>query len=414
MSEARALESAAQSLAAEVGGHVGLVLDDAVIHVENVEAAIRRGVGVDGTEALVGGGEEVFTFDGVGAGDFAAGVRDLDGFDQLGGRFTDEGPVLILGGELVTAVDDGAAGSGGVGELEGFGIDGVAIVSVVGGDVGAVEAGGDASGEDGVGTGAAGDVGLDFDGVISKEKVGHDAVANQQGAVGVMVEAAEVVLGDAPLATEGGFLRDEFSIDPLVSGVGLGVVHPVVESGHHAVGLVLDVASFGIGLIDDDGVTLWLVAITRDEVEAFLIGEENAIGDEGDGAREEEFFEEDGALVYRAVTGGVLEDDDAAFGDVLGGAVNVCHVATHFGDPHSAPIIEGEGDGFIDERFCNDRFDGEVRMDGEGLEGVLNGEDGSFWNENLRHDVAHFVMVLVVAILGDGHGGGSGKEESCQ
>ena len=50
-----AVEFPRQGLVTEVGGHVGFVLDDAVIYIEQVDGTIGRVVEVDGAETFVGG-----------------------------------------------------------------------------------------------------------------------------------------------------------------------------------------------------------------------------------------------------------------------------------------------------------------------------------------------------------------------
>ena len=55
----RRLQLAFDDVVAQVLGHVGHVLDDAVVHVDDVERAVRGSREVDGTEPLVGRGQEL-------------------------------------------------------------------------------------------------------------------------------------------------------------------------------------------------------------------------------------------------------------------------------------------------------------------------------------------------------------------
>ena len=48
------VQTAAHNLFAEVGGDVGSVLDNSMIHIENVEGIIWCGVGIDRSKSLVG------------------------------------------------------------------------------------------------------------------------------------------------------------------------------------------------------------------------------------------------------------------------------------------------------------------------------------------------------------------------
>ena len=103
-------------------------------------------------------------------------------------------------GVVVAAIDDGAASSGGFDEFVGLGVDGVVFVTVEGRDVGAVEAWSDAARIDFIAADAGRDAGFKFYRFVSFEKVREGAVSDKEGAVRVMIEAAEVVASDAPLA----------------------------------------------------------------------------------------------------------------------------------------------------------------------------------------------------------------------
>ena len=128
VSVARSLQFAAEDLLAQIAGDVGLVLNDAVIHVENVEAAIRGGVGVDWPEALVGGGEEFLFTIRVIAGERAVAVPDADRLDKIPAWFSDESRSVGLGRKIVAAINGQSGSAGGIDELVGLGIDGVAEI----------------------------------------------------------------------------------------------------------------------------------------------------------------------------------------------------------------------------------------------------------------------------------------------
>ena len=413
---AGAVESAADVLFAEIGGDVGLVLDDAVVEIDDVEAAIGGGDGIDGAEAFVGGGEEFLVAVRMVAGEFAVTIGDADCFDEVAAGFGDEGGAVGFLGELVTAVDGEAAGSGGVDELVGFRADGVAAVAVDLVDVAAVDAGSDADGPDCVGADPGAHAALYFGAVVAEDGVGEEKVADEESAVIVVVEAAEVVLAESPLATEVGALHDPFAVDLPVATVGLGVVDPVVEAGEEGVAFVFHVTAFGVVGINDDRFAGGLVAVAGDEVEVGLIGVEDAVIEEVDGAGEEDFVEEDGALVDGAIVVGVFEDDDAALGDFFTLAVDVGHVAAHFADPHTTVAVELEGDWFFDEGFCDDGLDREAGGDLKGFEGVVDLEDGCGRDFVLGDEGIHFLVAFAVAFLGEEGGWETedGEEEEAE
>ena len=118
------------------------------------------------------------------------------------------------------------------------------FVSVETGNIGAVEARSDATWVNGIATDTLGDAYLHFDALVSFEKrLGRTSVSDEHGAVGVEEETSEIVLTDSPLATERSRLFDELSMLVFVAISRLGVIHPVVDGGHHAVGFVLHVST---------------------------------------------------------------------------------------------------------------------------------------------------------------------------
>ena len=79
-------ELAGEVLLLAVGGEVGAVLEEAVVHVHDVQGAIGGVVKVDGAEAFVGGGEELPGGVGVLGGEGGVGVfREDVALDEVGG-----------------------------------------------------------------------------------------------------------------------------------------------------------------------------------------------------------------------------------------------------------------------------------------------------------------------------------------
>ena len=121
MSAARLVESTAQDLLAQVGGDIGPVLDDPVVHVEDVKGVVWSGIGIHRAEALVSGGEEFLLAEGVFANQLAFSVLVADGFDQVTSGLGDEGGSIEFFAEAVAAEDSEAGSAGGVDEFVGLG-----------------------------------------------------------------------------------------------------------------------------------------------------------------------------------------------------------------------------------------------------------------------------------------------------
>ncbi len=378
------------------------MLNDTVVKIDEVEAAIGCVVDIDGTEAFVGGCEEFLLAEWVGSFDVAIEIVDFDGLDHLGTGFTDERPAVEFFREVGTAIDHGTTSSGAVGQFKGLGVDGIALVAIEAGDVGSIKPRRDSAGVNGIAADPLSDTDLHFDALVSLEEIGENSVSDKHGAVGVEKEAPEVVLADAPLTTEGSGFFDELAVLKFVSVSGLGIIHPIVDGGHHPVGLVLHVAALGILGIKYLGFVLGFIVIVFDEVEILLVTEEDAAGDDGDGARKEDVVQEDGAFIDGSISGRVFEDDDAALWLVFGGSVNVGHVTAHFANPHTSTGVEGESDWFVDERLGDNRLDHEVFMNGEGLEGFVDIQDWSGRDEPVGDDLGHVFMTFAVSFLSVG------------
>ena len=76
-------------------------------------------------------------------------------------------------------------------------------------------------------------------------------------------------------------------------------------------------------VIDDDWVSIGFVIFGFYEIEFFLVAVEDAAGDDGDGAGEEDVIDESGAFVGRAVAIGVFENGDATDGFVFVFAIGI-------------------------------------------------------------------------------------------
>ena len=205
----RAVEPVLEDVLAQVGRHVPHVLEDAAIHVDHVQRPIRSDLRVDGTEAFVGRGQEL-AFDPVripvatvlgdqGRDAVLHGTgREIEVGDDIACRLRHEDVPAEGGGELIAAVDGQSADRGGHCEP--------AVAAQHAADVAAVDARVHPDRVDrlvvdeplaGADAAAAGLVLRVREGVVGGNEIGV-----QVARVRVVVEAADVVLGHAPLAPE--------------------------------------------------------------------------------------------------------------------------------------------------------------------------------------------------------------------
>ena len=117
MSAARLVESTAQDLLAQVGSDIGPVLDDPVVHVQDVEGVVWGSIGIDRAEALVSGGEEFLLAESVFADQFAVSVLVADRLDQVASGLGDEGGSIEVSAEAVAAEDSETGSAGGIDEF---------------------------------------------------------------------------------------------------------------------------------------------------------------------------------------------------------------------------------------------------------------------------------------------------------
>ncbi len=191
----RSDQAAGLALLAQVAGERDAVLDHAVMHVHDVEGALGAGEGVDGPEALVGGGEEFLLVIEGGAADEAGLVRlEHETLHEVARGLADEGVAVGVGREEVGAIHPGPACGGAL--LEAVVAEHLRAVAAVDARVHAHGPDGLLDGGLGVQAGGAAEVG------IAEEVAGVDDVDAQEVAVVVGIKAPVVVLGESPLAAE--------------------------------------------------------------------------------------------------------------------------------------------------------------------------------------------------------------------
>jgi hypothetical protein len=83
-------ETAILDLLAQVGGEIDAMLDDAAVHVHDLQGAIRGVEQVDGTEALVGGSDELGAVVTVATRELVVFHGERDTLDEVAGRLAHE------------------------------------------------------------------------------------------------------------------------------------------------------------------------------------------------------------------------------------------------------------------------------------------------------------------------------------
>ena len=226
-----------------------------------------------------------------------------------------------------------------------------------------------------------------------------------------MEEASIVVTVDAPLSAEMGFFHDPSVLGSFIAAVRLGVVDPVVESEDETVGFVLHVASPCVVLIHQYPFANRFVAVTALEEQALLVGPQDAVIEKVEAAREKKLLEENRALVHPAIIVTVRQDDDAPLGNALTFAIHIGHVSDQFADPHLPVAVEFEHAWHVDQGLGSDLLDDEAGSELEGLEGILNLEEGRWRNHIFRDKAGHVVTLPVALLAGEGRGEGDWEDE---
>jgi hypothetical protein len=347
--------------------HPVALLDDAAIHVDEVEATVGAVGHVDDAEIAVGGADEL---------GFAVRVRDrgeavfhLDfrAADEAADGLGNEHVAAQFGGEAIAADDFLAAGRG----------------EVVHGLVGSADA-----------AGAALEI-READERPDFIEVGRELAGEIVGAVkdrclempeaffaaGVAPpEFAVVVLREAPLAAAGGciFLERRLGAIPAeAKGIGR-LVDPVVEGPEEAALLMLEVSAAcaaGEPELFFVGDAVAIRVLVGDDVVGVGFVDEHAFVEREDHAGELELVAEDGVFVEAAIAlGGLVAGDDADRDEFIL-AVDVLHVAAHLSEVHAAIAVEGEVDGFADAvALAEDQFEGVAGRELDGLEFLLGRE----------------------------------------
>ena len=334
----------------QVGAGLGpfAFLDDAAVHVRDVERAVGRNRLVDGAEQRVGGANEL------GSGIDVAQLRQSFGDDraQPPHDARDHFAVQIIAEQLLgqtIAAEDGAAGAGRrAGERTiRHAHDRHAALHVRDGDRGAprrVQAGLEAIGD------------LEVAVVHRKlEVTGHAAGAPLE------VHLPEVVLRHTPLrAVRAGRLALNPVRRPAHAEGVIGAVHPVVHPPGEMALLVFDVAGAPeIGreqlLAVSDAVVVRIGELPH------LVGirfhrQDRVLAEREYEPREHELVDEHRVLLVDAVVVDVLVDGNAADRLELAARIGVLHVAADLEHEHAAVAVEGDLRRLLDLRIGQHRL----------------------------------------------------------
>ncbi|NDD39743.1 MAG: hypothetical protein EB082_15280, partial [Verrucomicrobia bacterium] len=168
---------------------------------------------------------------------------------------------------------------------------------------------------------------------------------------------APVVLRESPLAAVAGrvfFQRLLVVTLPAQAPRVVGHVEPVVRAPDEAGLLVLHVAAAWSARIPELLLVSHAIAVLVtpqiDVLRVGLVDEQFTRAEREDHAREFEVVSEDSVLVHDAVTLAGPVERDAALVREFARAIDVLHVGPHLSDEQAAIAIEHGGDGFLDVR----------------------------------------------------------------
>ena len=358
-----------------------------MMHVHEVESAFGAGECVDGAEALVRRGDKLLLIIERRTLDQALVGIEHQSLHEITRWLADERVTIGIGGKEIRTIDPRTTGRGALLELE---------VAEHLGPVAAVDARVDAVRPDellrrGLGVEARGAA----EGRIAQQVARVDDVDAQEVAVVIGIQAAEVVLREAPLPTEVAGGADPLTVVELEArGVGADV-EPAVVAPEQRIRSALRIGELRAGRVDayaevrrdlDLFVSLAIAVCVAAEPEMRRGTDECAVAMEDECARQDDVVQEDRALVHAAIAIGVLEHHHAALRLVFRRPVKVFHVARHLDDPEAAVGAELQDRRVADQRGLGDELDAVARGDLETAERFLGRERGRRRDQVRRHD----------------------------
>ena len=343
-------------------------LDDAAIHVDDVERAVGRSRHVDRAEKRIGRLDELVPEIRVAKLREPLGHDRLHAADDAADRLAVNQVALQIGGEAIAAIDVVAGGAG------------HAVERTVGHAHGA---------HAGLHVRDAHrraprnlEVPLELFGDGEAAVVDGELEERRQAARAALEpHLAVVVLRRAPLrAVRRGRLAPDAGRRPAHAERVDRAVQPVVHRRVEERLLVLDVAGSAERAREERLLFRDAVAIRVGEL-PHLVGirlhRQHAVAAEGqDEAREHELVDEDGVLLVDAVVVGVFVPRDAADGIELAARVLVLHVAAQLEDEHAAVAVERDRARLLDVGVAQNRRDLVSGRKNE-LLGLISGREGN-------------------------------------
>ena len=355
---------------AEVLGDVGALLDDAAVHVHDVQRAVGPVGQVDGTEALVGGREKLSPLVCLAGAQRRAVVFDDDAAHEVGGGLGHEHVSVQLGRQPIATEHERRADGGEPVERSVFAANAELI--------GAIRARSrprrphDVDGVFGISQRLVAATGAHQVRVAHEVRRGHEVHVHRR-LVRVAVDPAHVVVRDAPFAARQALLHFELAVLQAQNLVAVRRVHPVVEAPVKAVGVLLDACFPGPVERGD------LLLLVHPEVAVGVVhqpgvrglADEHALVEHFQRPRQDQAVGEHGPLVHLPVVVHVLEDDDAADRLHVGlGRREIRHEARHLDRPQTPRRIPVDDDGILDHRLAGHELEVIARRHVEGLQGV--------------------------------------------
>ena len=397
-------EAAIFTLLAQVGRERDAVLDHAVMHVHEVKGAFGAGERADGAEALVGRGDELLLVVERRTLDQALIGIEHQSLHEITRRLADERVTIGISREEIRTIDPRATSRGALLELE---------VAEHLRPVTSIDTRIDANGPDGlIGGGLGIEAGITTEGGVAEQVARVDDVDAQEVAVVIGIQAAVVVLRQAPLPAEVTGGADPLTVVELKArGVGADV-EPAVVAPEQRIRSAFGIGELRAGWVDahaevrrdlDFFVGLTVTVRIAAEPEMRWGADQRAIAMKDERARQNDIIQEDRALIHAAIAVGIFEHHHAALRLVFRRPVKVFHVARHLDDPEAAIGCELQHRRVADQRGFGDELDAVARGDLETAERFFGRERGRRRDQVRRHD-RHLGFAGLIADLRAGGG----------
>ena len=346
----RLFEAARLDLLPQVARDVEAMLDDAAIHIDDVQRSVRPRVEVDRAKPFVRRSEKLRFVVRVPGRDGPALLRQNIAPDKIAAGFAQESVAVKFARELIAAIDQWPARSREIGEGE--------IVTQLAAAVTAIDSRVDPN-RPGRLIFYRLNVQARRTAVIrvAAQIIVRRQITAQLLRIGVIKEPAKVILRNAPLPAQRRRLALPVAVGVTKPGPIIGAVNPIIQRPEQAVGIVLDVPDAAGKVIvgDFDFFVRLAVAIgvtTKPQVRHF--GNQRPIPDERYCARQHQAILKDRALVHATIPVSVLEDDHVADRLIFARARQVRHEATHLDHPNPAVGIKDDLHRVLHQRFARD------------------------------------------------------------